>query len=172
MVGNHASPARIAQALAVARSLHVSHTAAVPVSAPAHALHLTLPAAWTSRSFSSALTWNPHGVGVLIAANRPLPASATKCEALIPGLTPDQALVRIYDYGQIGPTKQFHHVKVIRPGAISPNQQPNGEIGGFNETRISYHGHILMIDTSYGTRHPTASMREQVATLLRSISTH
>jgi hypothetical protein len=60
---------------------------------------------------------------------------------------------------------------VIQPGAISPNQQPNGQIDGFNETRINYHGHMLMIDTNYGTPHPTTRVRDEVATLLRSIST-
>jgi hypothetical protein len=170
MAGDHASPARIAQALAVARSLHVAPTVAVPVSAPARPLHVTLPPGWMSRSFSSGLAPNTHGVGVLIAANRRLPASVTRCEALIPGLASDQALVRIYDYGRIPPTEQFIRVTVVRPGAPSPDHQPNGRLGGFNETRIIYHGHLLMIDTNYGTPYPTA-IEEQVAELLLSIST-
>jgi hypothetical protein len=171
MAGDHAPTARIAQALAVARSLKVSHTVAVPVSPPARPLHLTLPTGWRSRSFSSGLPWNTHGVGVLIAANRPLPASVTRCEALIPGLAPDQTLVRIYDYGLIPPTKQFHRVNVVRPGAPSPDHQPNGRVGGFSEMRIIYHGHLLMIDTNYGTPHPTA-IEQQVGELLLSISAH
>jgi hypothetical protein len=168
MVGDHASTARIAQALAVARSLHILHTAR-PLSAQAQPLRLTLPAGWTSRSFSGGLGSDPHGLRVLVAANRRLPASVAECESLIPGLTSDQAMVRIYDYGQSPLAPKAPSVNVIRPGAPKPVQQPNGRVGGFNETRVRYQGHTLVIDTNYGSSHPPAEVRAQVAKLLRGV---
>jgi hypothetical protein len=170
MVGDHATAARIAQALAVARSLHVLH-AATPLSARAQPLHLILPVGWTSRSFSGGLGSDPHGLRVLVAANRRLPASVAECESLIPGLTSDQAMVRIYDYGQSPLAPKARSVNVIRPGAPNPVQQPNGRVGGFNETRVRYEGHTLVIDTNYGSSQPTAGVRAQVTKLLRGVIT-
>jgi hypothetical protein len=102
-------------------------------------------------------------------ANVSLPPSIAECETLIPLLSRDQALVRIYDYGQRALAPRAHRVGLIKPGAVSPVQQANGRVGGFNEARVSYDGHTLLIDTSYGSTHPPAAVRAQVAALLRGV---
>ena len=140
--------------------------AAAPTS-----LHVSLPHAWSSRSFFGGLGSDPHGLRVLVAANVSLPPSIAECETVIPSLSREQALVRIYDYGQSPLAPRAHRVGVLKPGAVSPVQQANGRLGGFNEARVSYDGQTLLIDTSYGSTHPPAAVRAQVAALLRGVGT-
>jgi hypothetical protein len=140
------------------------------VTAPT-SLHVSLPHAWSSRSFFGGLGSDPHGLRVLVAANVSLPPSIAECETVIPSLSREQALVRIYDYGQSPLAPRAHRVGVLKPGAVSPVQQANGRVGGFNEARVSYDGHTLLIDTSYGSTHPPAAVRAQVAALLRGVGT-
>ena len=134
-------------------------------------LHFSLPRAWSSRSFFGGLGSDPRGLRVLVAANVSLPSSIGECETLIPSLSRDQALVRIYDYGQRPLAPRAHRVGVIRPGAVSAVQQANSRVGGFNEARVAYDGHTLLIDTSYGSTHPPVAVRAQVAALLRGVGT-
>jgi hypothetical protein len=149
-------------------------TASTPhnsATAPPTSVRLVLPDGWNSRSFSGGLGSDPHGLQVLVAANVPLPASVAECEALIPRLGRNRALVRIYDYGGSPLAPRALRVSVIRLGKIRPVTQPNGRVGGFNQSRVSYDGHTLTIDTSFGSSHPSVAVRTQVATLLRRLTT-
>lgn len=138
-------------------------------AAAARPLHLALPTGWRNRSFSGGLGLDPHGLHVLVAANMPLPASIDECEALIPTLSRDQALVRIYDYGDSPLAPRAQRVSMVKIGAIAPVQQADGTAAGFSETRVIYERHTLVIDASFGSPHPNRAVRAQVAELLRDV---
>ena len=54
----------------------------------------------------------------------------------------------------------------------SPSSKPNGGSVISTKPGVSYDGHTLLIDTSYGSKgHPPAAVRAQVAALLRGVGT-
>ena len=134
----------------------IAHIA--PRQAPTAAdasLRVALPHGWDQRTVSGGLVAARTGVNELIAANFRLPATIAECEGGMPRLARRDALVRIYDYGAGTPMPPA--VRPVRALTVGPIHTQHGRGPGapaYAYTRFRYRGHLVVVDASFGARHP------------------